>query len=1016
MKHVSARARCFCLLSTVCGVAAVVIPQSLQAQIEYVEEPAANERARGILDRLGIDRGICVLLGDSPAGLAIALARGSDLTVYAQVVTREAAETARSSVDAAGLLGTRIYIEKGSPSQIHLADNLADAVVVMPAAARLIGESRGELLRVVNPLGKVLLGDETITKSYPAESDDWSHPYHGPDNNPQSTDGLARGPYITQFTSEPWYVPMPSVSVASAGRMFKAYGHLGFNRRSFPWINTLIAINGYNGTLLWKRPLTEGFMIHRNTMVATPDILYLADNTSCKLIETATGETKGEIRAPADASGPSWKWMALVDGVLYALVGQEESPDPTVRWDRNAGGWPWRPMSQGYDREKYPWGFGHTFIAIDLATKEVFWRHTEKDAVDSRAVCMKDGRIYYYSHPNFLACLDAKQGKPVWRTCDAKLLEAVGPHFKAQTWQWGFSSTSYIKCSDRAIYFAGPQRPRLVAAGTEDGRLLWSYPEGNFQLVLHKDVLYAMGSRQHASKKFDPLTGEILADLTGRRAACTRATGTVDSILCRAGRTVPSFHAGTLRLMTCDDHSMRLAPMRPPCQDGVIIAGGMLHWGAWMCDCNLSLVGNLCLGPGGDFDFNARAIESERLELASDTGRKLPPLSIAPGDWPTYRADNRRTAASVVDIPKKVDLNWQLRPPGDTIGAAPVTAGGLVFLAGSDGVVRAIDAATGECRWTSYTGGRIYYPPSVDRGRLFVGSGDGRVYAMEAATGRKLWTFRAAPHERKIALYGRLMSTWPVAGGVLAQGDTVYAAAGIVSWDGTHVYALDAKTGKIRWQNNTSGRLAGDDKVSGVSVQGHLLLDQNRLYLAGGNVVSPAVYDIKDGRCLNKLEDEFVKGPRGSELVRVAGTVGAFGRMLYSPEEYRLGPFRLPYLLQADASEVIVRSTGADVFRVDPATAAVKKPKALWASKHLGHPVAIALGKNAVVVAGQLPTADETSEPTHAVAALDLNDGQVLWSRPVPVMPTPNGLALDSGGRIVVALSDGSVWCFGPGP
>ena len=35
----------------------------------------------------------------------------------------------------------------------------------------------------------------------------------------------------------------------------------------------------------------------------------------------------------------------------------------------------------------------------------------------------------------------------------------------------------------------------------------------------------------------------------------------------------------------------------------------------------------------------------------------------------------------------------------------------------------------------------------------------------------------------------------------------VYVAAGMINVDGTHVYALDAATGRIRWQNNTSGHL-----------------------------------------------------------------------------------------------------------------------------------------------------------------------------------------------------------------
>lgn len=1000
------------------AVLAVILSGTFLSSVRAVADtpPTASadgeSNVRRILAKLETDRGICVLLGQTPAGTAIELARWSELTLYVQLPSDEATASARREVDAAGLLGSRVYVERGDWSNIHLADNLADAVVVMQDAVPSLETCREELLRVVNPLGRILFGGETIRKPYPKEADDWTHPYHGPDNNPQSTDQLARGPLMTQFLSEPWYVPMPTVTVASKGRIFKAFGHVAFNKRSFPWVNTLLALDGYNGTILWKRPLAEGFMIHRNTMVATCEVLYLADNASCKLIDTGSGELLGEITAPAGASGPSWKWMALDDGVIYALVGESEEPDPTVRWDRNTGGWPWRPMSPGYDAEQYPWGFGRTLLAIDAKTKRVIWTHTEEEPIDTRAVSMKNGRIYYYSHPSFLACLDVAEGRPVWRTTDTKLLEAIGPHFRAQTWQWGFSSTSYLKCSEKAIYFAGPQRPRLVAASTEDGHLLWQYPEGNFQLVLHNDALYAMGSRQHPSKKFDPLTGEVLAELNCRRAACTRATGTVDSILSRAGRTVPSFHAGSMRLMTADDHSMRIALMRPPCQDGVIIANGLLHWGPWMCDCHLSLVGNLCLGPAGDFEFQAGANEAQRLESTSRAEDELAPFEVAPGDWPSYRADNRRSAASAVDVPMNVDLAWEFEPPAAGIPAAPIAAGGFVFLAGADGMVRALDAATGKRNWTQYTGGRIYYPPTVDNRRLFVGSGDGLVYAFEAATGRSLWTFRAAPAERKIAAHGRLISTWPVASGVLVEDGTAYAAAGIASWDGTHVYALDAAGGKIRWQNNTSGRLAGGDKVSGVSVQGHMLLHRDRLYLAGGNVVSPAVYDVEDGTCLNTLPDEFVRSPRGSELMLLNGNVTAFGRLLYSPQDYWLGPFRLPYLLQAESDRAIIRSPGEQVFRVDPATAAEKKPKAIWVSSQLGHPVAFALGNNAVVAAGQLPESDGEAQAGHAVVALSLDDGHALWSRPLPSMPASWGLALDAAGRITVALRDGRVLCF----
>ncbi|OHB69490.1 MAG: hypothetical protein A2V70_10250 [Planctomycetes bacterium RBG_13_63_9] len=968
------------------------------------EKTDVEEQATQMLSRAEVNRGICVLLASEPAELATAMARQSELTIYVQLPTEEAVDKARKRIAEAGLLGTRIYVEKGSWRQIHLADNLADALV-MPTPPAITPADRDEYLRVVRPLGKMLLAGQQITKPYPDGVDHWTHAYKGPDNNPQSNDKLARAPYLSQFFSEPWYVPFPEVTVTSAGRVFKAFGHVGYKRRDWPWVNTLVALGGFNGTVLWKRPLEEGFNIHRNTMIATPEILYLADSKSCKLLDTATGEVKDEIIAPEGASGPVWKWMAMEDGVLYAMVGQKEMRDPTLRGTRTDAGWPWTPMTQGYDDQNYPWGFGRTLFAMDPGTKQVLWMHKEEELLDGRALAMNRGRIFAYAQEKFLVCLDAKTGRPVWRTSDPKLLQAIGPTLHAQRPDWGFNSSSYLKCSDKALYFAGPQRQRLVAVSAEDGKLLWQYAHGNYQLVLRDEGLYAMG-RTGPSKLFDPLSGRVLADIGQHRGNCTRATGAIDAIFTRGPE-----HGGTMRLAVADNQPQRIALMRPDCHDGVIVSNGLLYWGPWMCDCSLSLVGIICLGPAGDFDFRAEATDADRLEPLAPAEATLQSLRVGPGDWPAYRADNQRNAASSAAIPADPVEAWQYTPPATIDSAAPVTAGGLVFLSGADGTVRALDGASGVERWIGYTGGSINYPPAIDDGRLFVGSGDGRVYAFEAATGRPLWRFRAAPAERKINLYGKLASTWPVASGVLVADGVVYAAAGIASYDGTHVYALDAATGKIRWQNNTSGHLAGDDTLTGVSVQGHLLMHQDRLYLAGGNVVSPAVYDVRDGRCLNRLENEWAKAPRGREMFVVGDKVIAFEQLLYSPDVYWPGRYFAGHLVQARSEDVLIRGSGGRIARIDPAAAAQDKPKAIWQSELLKRCEALALGRNAMVIAGTLPSS-EPDDPRCAVVAVRVEDGSPLWSRPLPAMPVSWGLALDNAGRIVIALKDGRALCL----
>lgn len=867
------------------------------------------------------------------------------------------------------------------------------------------GRAEKELLRVARPGGKVFVGTRVIVKPMPDGVDDWSHPYHGPDNNPQSEDQIARAPYLTQFLAEPWYCPMPEVTVAAGGRVFKAFGNRAFRRPQWPMLSKLIAINGYNGTLLWMRDLDPDFMIHRNTMIATPETLFLGDAESCKLFDATTGELRDEIKVPADLSdGPVWKWMALEGDTFYAMVGENEPPGDALRGTAFRGaGWPWWEIS------KYAWGFGRTILAFDLKTKKVLWHHREDQPLDTRAMTMKNGRIYYFSHDNFIGCLDARNGKIIWKTTDQETLSAIGRRRPAQRAVWGFASSAFAKCTDEAIYFAGPQQERLVAVSTEDGSLLWQYPEeGNFQLVVHGDALFAMGSN-HPSRKLDPLTGKVLRQLPNR-AACTRATGSVDRVFVR-GR-------GTRCWDVAADRWLHISPMRPACHDGVVIAGGQLYWGPWMCGCNLSLIGVIGLGPAGDFDYSMKADPSMRLELLADDPASVAPLDEQPADWLTYRKDSRRSSRSEQSVPEKVSVKWQYAPEHPHTATAPVTAGKFVFVAGSDGVVRALNSSSGELQWSVATGGAIRVPPTVAAGRALVGSADGFVYALEAATGRALWRFQAAPELRKIPVYGKLSSTWPVASGVIVEDGVAYAAAGIANYDGTHIYALDAATGNLRWQNNTSGVTEGG-QGDGVSVQGDLLLHNNKLYLAGGNWIALASYNTADGTFQPARAPKVGfdrRGPRGHDLfVRHDGTVAVSGSL---PMYAR--PADVHYIEYAELdlpfATMMVITNGLGLL--PPGEIAKDRPKPAWAARPFNENVAVAVAQNAVIVAGtNRQFTDEFAEPTetYGVAALDIRSGKPLWQKPLPAGPVAWGVAIDRQGQVIVSLCDGRVLCLGSG-
>lgn len=980
--------------------------------------------ADSILKKIGFPRGVCVLLGDNDCTLAINLARKSHLTIYVQVLRSEDADRCRRAADADGLYGSRIFVDAGVFSRIHLADNIADALVAVGPASSI---SEKEALRVVRPQGTVLIGGKELKKPIPDGADDWSHPYHGPDNNPQSNDRIARAPYLTQYLALPYYAPLPQLTVSSAGRMFRATGHIAFKPREEEYLNTLAAYNGYNGTMLWKRNLVPGIMIHRNTMIATPDELYVGDNVSCKVIDAATGDIKREIAPPADvAGGTFWKWMAHENGVLYAIIGEQEMTDPEVRKSYSNHGWPWNPLSKGFNLPENPWGFGGTVLAMNPENGRVIWSYREEEPIDSRAVCMKNGRMFLFRFGSYLTCLDTVNGAVLWRRTaanDPEVFAALGKNLNRQDWQTNWRTTAYLKCSDRALYFAGPMMDKLIVLSAEDGSVMWHHPYDNYQLVLREDGLYGISGpwANNVSKLFNPLTGEILGEFDIGRRACARPTGAADAIFIRA-------NDGSLRFDLATHRPQYLSPMRPDCFDGVTIANGLLYWWPSTCDCQLTLYGATSLGPAGNHDFYAQATVADRLEKTAGASAQTAQFTVSPNDWPTFRANNKRTAQSGATVPETAGLLWEYAPASLCFPTAPVTAGGLVFTGDSHGVVKAFDADSGAEKWSTYTGGSIRIAPTVWNDRVYVGSGDGWLYVLEAQTGRVLWRFRAAPEERKIPVYGQLLSTWPVASGVLVENSVAYAAAGIANYDGTNVYALDAKTGDIVWQNNTSGHLNREART-GIGVQGHLLLNDGKLYMAGGNAVSPAVYDITDGRCLNNGELLNICESiclRGWELYLVGDRVAVGGQPFYGHPDFPVS--------DATVYEKILHvATGdRDILWLDGKEIRCHKPIArdilnssVLERKYPGRYMIPSWGKLAIedkpFWSCECPGSCAVAVCTNAVVALgekdvqamDIRDGRTLWKQPLPEKPMPWGLAVDRDGRVIVSLKDGRILCFG---
>jgi outer membrane protein assembly factor BamB len=959
----------------------------------------------------GFKRGIVAVLGleNGNADFIMELAKPPGVTVYFQSNDAGEIATVRKAAEKAKLLGTRIFVGTGSLKTVQLGNNVADGAIVVSTQVK--NSSKSELLRVLRPQAKAYFGKMTFTKPIPKGIDEWTHPYHKPDNNPQSTDQLAIGKFRTQFIADPKFSPMPEQTVVAGGRMYKAMGHIAHKANQNAMLNTLLCINAYNGTILWERPLPKGFMIHRNTMIATADALYMGDDKSCKVFDAKTGKIRTEITVPKKITdGPVWKWMGQQGDTLFALVGSTEvKVDTRKSARRGLGHWPWG-MWKGHDYSdpRMAFGFGRTLVAIDLKTNKIRWHHREKkDFLDARALCLKGDKIFVYTPQKQITCLSTENGKVLWKNSDKNLLAAIGPNEKAQHYVTGYATACYMKCNENSLFFSGPQRKKLVVASTKDGKLQWTHPVGNLQIVLRKDALYAAGPQRSKGVCLDYTSGKTLSTFVARRA-CTRATGSVDSLFFRAS-------GGTVRLMTDTKYEQHIAPMRPPCQDGVIISNGNLYWGPWMCGCQLSLYGNIaCRGEVKEDTLNPKEIYKNAL-VTFDNFENVASLGAKPGDWTAYRGANSRNDVTSVSLPGDVKLQWKATVSAGDLPTAPVTAGGMVFVADRTGVVRALNES-GKLVWKAYTGGAIYYSPAIAHDRVYVGSADGRVYAFEAKTGRPLWNYRVAPQDRRIPVYGKLISRWPVAGGVAIEGDTLYAAAGIAHYDGTYIVALDAKTGKLKAQNSNSGELSARAN-SGISIQGNLKIANGELQFLGGGVYETARYNLKSLKCLNTPHEQPTSRYRTAFYPFYPG-YGKYISLSYKCTDGCQLNHDASYEGSIFSNLALERPLpkGAKKLKKDAANDFLRSlrrrgkvpPKHVWRDDANRRFTGFAVSNGRLLAAGHI----DTHKNSAFISTLTIKDGKTVWRKPLPALPVKGGMAVDHQGRIFVTLENGQLLCF----
>ena len=236
-------------------------------------------------------------------------------------------------------------------------------------------------------------------------------------------------------------------------------------------------------------------------------------------------------------------------------------------------------------------------------------------------------------------------------------------------------------------------------------------------------------------------------------------------------------------------------------------------------------------------------------------------------DWPMWRYDAGRSAASPVSLPAELHLQWvrDLPKPAPAWSEEqyklqfdrsyePVVMGKQIFVPSmvSDKIT-AYDTDTGKQNWQFFCDGPVRFAPIAWQGRVYFISDDGCLYCLDAKEGGLVWKLSLAPSNRKLFGNGRLISAWPARGGPVLQDGRIYCAASIWPFMGVFMYAIDAATGKVVWENSGTGATYfpqphNSPAFSGVAPQGYLAAGADKLLVTSRTI--PACFDLKTGELL----------------------------------------------------------------------------------------------------------------------------------------------------------------------
>lgn len=948
------------------------------------EGEAAKALLEGAKVRAG---GLCLHVGCGRAetpGLSAELAAQSSLLVHGLAWDEASVARARASIDARKLHG-RAMIERGAGAALPYYDSLANLVVVEDEAELAQqGVTASECLRVLAPGGTLAVrrgGAWTFSaKPRPETMDVWTHPHHGPDGNLVSTDRALTFPVSLRWLDG---IPVCASSVAGTrawvanSRTLFAYGineleNVGSGGKGKLFLS---ARDAFNGLPLWKADCGGAYegtgilWLNAGPLCCDEERVYVNRDGKLAILDAATGHP---IQTCATEHPPAK--LLVADGVLVAACWTEEM----------------LKIGEGQSWLRIPQAEAGTIEAFEAQTGAPLW----KLPIPALRIVAGDASVYVLvvegkpAKVKHLMAVELASGKERWKVTPEDLKAGADLELSS--------------AAPGGVVLSNPKAREVILVSQKDGAVVHREKSSGWSPVVD-GLVWAAG------KAIDLKTGEAKGSsrggyLGGHHCSPSKLAG--DFLLSGAG-------AKDLAAKVAKGEKapgFGYPSIRGSCVEGMVPANGQLYNAQNNCKCYPAAI-------YGFHAFGSRTIAADAEAFAAPRPVERGPAFGEPleaegsdAEWPTFRGNAARSASSPAAAPKALNQKWSTRlcePLGEStlegawkarLGAsltAPVTAGGMVFVAAIDhGRLHALDARTGEPRWSVSFGARIDSPPTVHRGLCLLGCHDGWVYALRAADGRLAWRARIAPAEARRVAYGQIESAWPAVGAVLVRDGVAYASAGRSSETdgGVALAAFKLETGETVWARALN--------------KGALRLNDALSWRDEALAWHTWRFDPKTGATTHPTDLE--------DREKYKGGAGKISGPMVDGTWTRIRNRRAGSAFSLGEKAVDAMAWNAETALTFDGMFALAGAEARWKTNYNARAreaEALALASDGAILAGRVRAT--TEKPSAGfVAVWNPADGKPVAEAALAAPPVHEGLAL-AGGRVFVALYDGTVAAWG---